>query len=66
MTTPAHPIQVAELPVVRARGSPRARGRQIGEAAAPLILRMLGSYRELIEASRPRINTAPAKATTYQ
>ncbi len=48
--------------MVRARGAPRALGRQIGEAAALQIRQMLTSYRELIESNRPRLNLGWAEA----
>ena len=47
--------EASELLVVRARGAPRVRGRQIGEAAAPLIRQMLATYRLLIETSQDRL-----------
>ena len=62
MTTLTHPTEAAELLVVRARGAPRERGRQIGEAAAPLIQRMLATYRELIESSQARLKLSWAAA----
>ncbi len=40
---------------MRARGGPRTRGRQIGEAAAPLIQQMLTTYPMLLEASQDRL-----------
>ena len=54
--------EASELLVVRARGTPRALGRQIGEAAAPLIQHMLIGYRELIETNQPRLKLSWAKA----
>jgi len=48
--------------VVRARGAPRLRGRQIGEAAAPLIQQMLIGYRELIETNQDRLKLGWAGA----
>ncbi|MGH2619460.1 MAG: C45 family autoproteolytic acyltransferase/hydrolase [Anaerolineales bacterium] len=54
----------AELLVVRARGAPRVRGRQIGEAAAPFIQQMVTTYRLLIEGSQDRLKLSWAAAVS--
>ena len=46
--------QKTELTMFRARGAPRQLGRQVGEAAANHIHRMLASYRQMIESARGR------------